>query len=89
MKFCDLKTEQTFNDNINRLVMHLARCEVDSFGAMKYLGVILESIRCLKELTVNLKALISRVGCHPTAICYNVRLLTPWKKTCNLLWETK
>lgn len=75
MKFKDLKTEHNFNDNINRLVMHLARCEADSFRSTKDLCLI------PKDLTVNLKVLVSRVGCHLTAIRYNARLLTPWKKS--------
>jgi len=85
MKFCDLKTKHNFNDNINRLVMHLARCEVDSFRSMKALAVIPQSIQCLKDLAVNLKVLISRVGCHLTAIRNNARLLTPWTKNLQLV----
>jgi hypothetical protein len=85
MIFCELKTEHKFNNYINWLVIHLVRFEVDSFRSMKGLGVIPESIQCLKDLTVNLKALISRVGCHLTAIRYNARLLTPWKKNLQLV----
>ena len=73
MKFYDLKTEHKSNTNINRLVIHLARCEVDSF-------------RSMKDLAVNLKVLIPRVGCHLTAICYNAQFL-PHRK--NLLLVTK